>query len=337
MLNGMSCLFLVRLLLAGVCLPLAAFAQPPAAAGKAAAPGPMQFFTIGTGAITGVYYSVGESICKLVNRERSRHGLRCSVETTPATIHNLKALRKKDLSIALVQSDAEFAAQNGQEEFRAAGPDRELRAIALLHMELMTLVVQRGSGISTFEELRGKRVSIGSGNSGTRYSVEKVMQALEMRKDQFAKISTLKADEHSDALCKGRIDAFVFTVGHPTRNIVEAAAACPIDILPVNGSKVATLLAANPYYAAAVIPGGVYAGNPAPVETYGSRALLLTSASTSDAVVYETTRAIFENLQEFKSMHPALGDLEKARMVPRGAASPVHPAALRYYRENGLM
>jgi hypothetical protein len=331
----MTCVFKVKTLRIAACVFALVLTPVPTLAQSSG--GAQRFFTIGTGAITGVYYNVGEAICLLVNRQRNRNGLRCSVEATPATIHNLKALRKKDFGIALAQSDAEFAAFNGREEFAPSGPDRELRSIAQLHIEQMTVVVKRDAGINSFDDLRGKRISIGSGSSGTRYSAEKVMQALEMPKGQFASVSTLKADEQGDALCKGRIDAYMYIVGHPALNITDAAANCGIKILPIGGNKIDSLIRNNTYYFPATIPGGIYPGNPAPVETYGSRALLMTTATTSDAVVYEITKAIFDNLAEFKRMHPALADLDLAQMVPKVAAAPLHPGALRYYREKGLL
>ncbi|MBL8519234.1 MAG: TAXI family TRAP transporter solute-binding subunit, partial [Betaproteobacteria bacterium] len=258
-----------------------------------------QFLTVATGGITGVYYTAGEALCAALDRGRARHGLRCSVEATPAAIHNLIALRKGDVQFAFAQADTEFAAVRGIEEFRASTPDKQLRAVAALHVEWMTIAVRRGSA-TRIDDLAGKRISLGAEQSGARYSASMLLRTMGKRLQDFGAVVPLKSDELSDALCRGRIDAFLHMVGHPARMIEETSANCPVVLLPVEGTRIDTLVRNHAYYLPGTIPGGMYRGNPSPVETYGARAVLLTRAQVPDRIVYEITRALFEDLAAFR-------------------------------------
>jgi TRAP transporter TAXI family solute receptor len=202
---------------------------------------------------------------------------------------------------------------------------------------LHSVAVRKDSRITQFEELRGKRVNVGPPGAGTKYSAEKLMQSYDMKDSDFAELLALKPDEQGDALCKGRIDAFIYIVGHPARNIADTASACPITLLQLTGAKVARLARTTPSYAQATIPAKSYAGQNEAVQTYGIRAVLLASSDTSDKVAYEVARAVFGNFTEFTALHPAFGGLDPATMVKTGFSAPLHPGALKYYKEKGML
>src|SRR5690606_4888054 len=232
------------------------------AAAPVAASAQNQFITIGTGGVTGVYYAVGGAICRLMNETRSDHGFRCSVESTAASVYNLNALRQGELDFGVTQSDVMYFAVNGEKDFADAGAWEGLRAVFSLHPEPFTLVARSDSGIESFADLAGKRVNIGAPGSGTQASMDIILDAMGMSRGDFALSSELRPDEHGPALCDNQIDAFFYGVGHPSANIADPTTTCAAQLVPVEGEAIEGLIEANPYYAAATIPGGTYSNNP---------------------------------------------------------------------------
>jgi len=307
------------------------------AAGIAAAQ-EQKFITIGTGGVTGVYYPTGGAICRLVNKDRKEHGIRCSVESTGGSVYNVNTIRQGELDMGVVQSDVQYKALKGEgEEFESQGPYEDLRAVFSVHAEPFTVVARADSGIETFDDLKGKRVNVGNPGSGQRSTMEVLMDAKGWTMDDFALASELKSAEQAQALCDNKIDAMVFTVGHPSGSIQEATTTCDTKLIPVTGPEVDQLVEDNPYYAKAVIPGGMYTGTDEDVETFGVKATFVSSAQVPDEVVYEVTKAVFENFEDFKKLHPAFANLQKEDMVTQALSAPLHPGAEKYYKEAGLM
>ena len=174
------------------------------------------FVTIGTGGVTGVYYPTGGAICRLVNKNRNKHGIRCSTESTGGSVFNLNTIRAGDLDMGVAQSDWQYHAYHGSSKFKDKGANRELRAIFSVHPEPFTVVARADSGIRNFGDLKGKRVNVGNPGSGQRGTMEVLMEALGWKMSDFALASELKSSEQSMALCDNKIDAMVFTVGHPS-------------------------------------------------------------------------------------------------------------------------
>ncbi|HEY8356025.1 MAG TPA: TAXI family TRAP transporter solute-binding subunit, partial [Ramlibacter sp.] len=143
------------------------------------------------------------------------------------------------------------------------------------------------------------------------------------------------ADEHGPALCDGKIDGFFYGVGHPSANIQDPTTTCGAKLVSVTGPAVDKLIADKPYYAKATIPGGLYPNNPEGATTYGVLATVVASAKTPPDTVYQVVKAVFDNFDEFKKLHPALGHLQPANMVKDGLSAPLHEGALKYYREKG--
>ena len=296
------------------------------------------FITIGTGGVTGVYYPAGGAICRLVNKDRSEHGIRCSVESTGGSVYNINTMRAGELDMGVVQSDVQYNALKGEgEEFTDAGPFGELRAMFSIHPEPFTVLARADSGIETFDDLKRKRVNVGNPGSGPRATMEVLMEAKGWTMDDFASAQELKSAEQSSALSDNNVDAIVFTVGHPNGSIQEATTTTDAKLIPVAGPEVDQLVKSNPYYSKATIPGGMYRGTDDDVETFGVKATVVSSTAVPEEVVYAVTKAVFENFEDFKSLHPAFGNLEKEAMVTEALSAPLHPGAEKYYKEAGLM
>lgn len=297
-----------------------------------------KFVAIGTGGVTGVYYPTGGAIAKLVNKKRDVYGIKMSVESTGGSLFNINAVMGGDLQFGIAQSDRQYQAYNGIAEWQAAGPQRNLRAVCSLYTEMVTLVAADDSGIETLSDLSGKRVNIGNAGSGTRGNALAVIGAagLDWKKD--VRTESLKADESASMLQDGRIDAFFYTVGHPNGSIKEATAGLrrSVHFVPVTGMD--ELIERSPYYVKTAIPIELYpkSSNKENVPTIGMSTTLVTSAVVPDDVVYAITKELFENLESFRKTHPALEGLTK-EFALEGLSAPIHPGALKYYREVGLM
>jgi uncharacterized protein len=318
---------------------LVASAASLAFAGLLAAPLPaaaqQKFVTIGTGGITGVYYAVGGAICRLVNKDRAKTGIRCSVESTGGSVYNVNAIKAGELDFGMTQSDVQYQATNGSGPFKEA--DKDLRAVFSVHPEPFTVVARKEANIKEFKDFKGKRFNVGNPGSGTRSALEELLVAEGMKLTDFSLASELKADEHGPALCDNKIDGFFYGVGHPSANIQDPTTTCGAKLVPLTGPAIDELVKKHAYYAYATIPGGMYSGNPQPTKTYGVLATMVTSSKVPADVVYTITKAVFENLDEFKKLHPAFANLSAANMVKDGLSAPLHEGAARYFKEKGLL
>ncbi|MGB7184373.1 MAG: TAXI family TRAP transporter solute-binding subunit [Burkholderiaceae bacterium] len=309
-----------------------------AAAAAAATPGvhaAQEFISIGTGGVTGVYYPTGGAICRLVNKGRKDHGLRCSAESTGGSVYNINTVRAGELEFGVAQSDWQHHAYNGTSKFEKQGKFEKLRAVFAVHPEPFTLIARKGAGIAKFEDLKGKKVNIGNAGSGQRATMEVVMDAFGLKTSDFAVAAELKGSEMAQALCDGKIDAMIYTIGHPAAAVTEAATTCDIELVDVVGAPIEKLIKDNPYYRAATIPGGMYKGTDKPVKTFGVGATFVSSADVSDKVVYTVVKAVFDNFNEFRKLHPAFADLKETEMISDGLSAPIHPGAVKYYKERG--
>jgi len=297
-----------------------------------------EFITIGTGGVTGVYYPTGGAICRLVNKGRKEHGIRCSVESTGGSIYNIKTIRAGELEFGVAQSDWQYHAYNGtSDNFKDDGAFEGLRAVFSIHPEPFTVVARADSGIKTFEDLKGKRVNLGNPGSGARGTFEVVMGALGWTAADFALAAELKPAEQSAALCDNQVDAIVFTVGHPSGTIQEATTACDSVLVNVTGPAIDKLIAENSYYRSATIPGGMYRGTDEDVTTFGVGATFVTSTDVSDEAVYTVVKAVFDNFDDFRGLHPAFANLDPKEMATAGLSAPLHDGAAKYYKEKGLI
>ena len=315
-------------LAAAAVIAFACFAAPALAQQK--------FVTIGTGGVTGVYYAVGGAICRLMNKNRAETGLRCSVESTGGSVFNVNAIKAGELDFGLAQSDVQFNAAKGEGQFKG-NADVNLRAIFSAHPEPFTVLARPDAGVKQFADFKGKRFNIGNPGSGTLLSMEELLKQLGWTKADFALAAELKADEQGTALCDNKIDGFFYGVGHPSAAIQDPTIACGAKLISLTGPAVDALVKGHPYYAKATIPGGMYANNPNPTETYGVLATVVTSAKVSDDTVYALVKAVFDNFDEFKKLHPAFAILDPKAMITNGLSAPLHPGAVKFYKEKGWM
>ena len=295
------------------------------------------FVTIGTGGQTGVYYAVGQSICKLINRGGDEHGIKCTAPSTGGSVANLNAIKAGEMDMGVAQSDWQYHAYNGTSKFEDQGPNGELRAVFSVHPEPFTVIARTDSGIETFADLKDKRVNIGNPGSGQRGTMEVVMEKVGMTMDDFKLASELKSAEQSSAMCDNNVDAIIFTVGHPNGSIKEATTSCEAKLIPVTGPEIDALVSENDYYAKAVIPGGMYTGTDSDTETFGVGATFVSSTNTDEETIYQVVKAVFENFDRFKKLHPAFGNLVEADMIVNNLSAPLHDGAAKYYKEKGWM
>ena len=305
--------------------------------GSAAHAQDQTFISIGTGGVTGVYYPAGGAICRLVNRDRAEHGIRCGVESTAGSVFNLNSIRAQELEIGVAQSDWQFHMYNGSSQFEDDGAYEGLRALFSLHPEPFTVVARADADISTFEDLVGKRVNIGNPGSGQRGTMELVMDVMGWDMDTFSVVSELQAGEQAQALCDNNIDAMVYTVGHPSGAIQEATTACDTVLVNVDNDTIRELVDERDYYRMATIPGGMYRGTDEDITTFGVGATVVSADWVAEDTIYEVVKAVFENLDDFRGLHPAFEILEREQMVTDGLSAPLHDGSVRYFTEAGLL
>jgi TRAP transporter TAXI family solute receptor len=296
-----------------------------------------EFITIGTGGITGVYYPTGGAICRLVNKGRKDHGVRCSVESTGGSVYNLNTIRAGELDMGVVQSDWQYHAFHGtgKQSFIDAGPFTELRAVFAIHGEPVTIIARADAGIKTVKDLVGKRVNIGNPGSGTEATWNVMWAAMGHTNDDLKLAAQMKSAETPGALCDNKIDALFWLVGHPNGLSKEATTTCDAVMVEVSGPAIDKLVADNSYYFKATIPGGMYQGSPNDTPTFGVGATFVSSTSTPENTVYQVVKAVFDNIDSFKKLHPAFNNLVDTDMVNNGRSAPLHAGAAKYYKERG--
>ena len=301
-----------------------------------------KFISIGTGGPTGVYFVVGNSVCRMVHKEAAegrkkgrKHGIRCAAPSTGGSTYNIGQICQGELEFGVAQSDWQFHAVNGSSEKVTSCPG--LRAVFSAHPEPFHLIAAAGSNIDSFSATKGKRMNIGNPGSGQRGTTEVLMEGYGMSADDFAVASELTSTEQSQALCDGKIDAYGYTVGVPNAGVGVATDGCDAYIVDLDGDVEKKLVADNPYYAFATIPAGTYKTTGADVTTFGVMATFVTHENVAEDVVYEVVRAVMENLDDFRSLHPAFANLDPANMMQDGLSAPLHPGAAKYYKEKGWM
>ncbi|MGC8718498.1 MAG: TAXI family TRAP transporter solute-binding subunit [Thermodesulforhabdaceae bacterium] len=299
----------------------------------------VNFVTIGTGGITGVYYPTGGAICQMLNKKKETYGIRCTVESTGGSVFNINAVLAGDMDFGIAQSDIQFKAVKGTGEWQEKGPQKDLRAVFSLHTEAVTLVAADDAGIKSVEDLKGKRVNIGNPGSGQLQNCKDILPVYGIDIEKDIKAEQAKAAEGPGLLQDNRIDAFFYTVGHPNGAIKEATAgARKARLVPIAGPKADEVIKKYPYYVKTVIPMSYYpsAVNKEDVQTLGVKATLITSAKVPEEVVYALVKEVFDNLDDFKTLHPAYAELTREKML-EGLSAPFHPGALKYFKEKGLI
>jgi hypothetical protein len=297
----------------------------------------IRFVTIGTGGVTGLYYPTGGAISRMLNKKFSEFKIKATVESTSGSVFNINAVLQGDMEFGIAQSDRQYQAYHGVAEWAESGPQTDLRAVFSIHAEPITLVVSEGSRVRNIEDLRGKRINLGNPGSGQLQNSRDVLSAAGLSEDDIS-AEYVKAVEAPGLLQDERLDGFFYTVGHPNGNIKESTSGrIRVYIVNVKGDNIDRMVGDLPYYAKATIPHEFYprALNEEDTETIGVKATFVTSESVDEDFVYALVKVVFENLEEFKTLHPAYEALTKENML-QGLTAPIHKGAFRYYAEVGL-
>lgn len=295
-----------------------------------------RYISIGTGGVTGVYYPTGGAICRLVNKTYKETGIRCSAESTGGSIYNINTIRSGELDFGIAQSDWQYHAYNGTSKFAEKGPFKELRAVFSVHPEPVTIIARDDSGIQNITDLKGKRVNIGNPGSGTLGTWEVIEKTMGWKRSDLALAAQMKSSETGAALCDNKIDAYFWLVGHPSALTQETLASCPSHLVNAWSPEIEKLVNDTPYYRKAVIPAGMY-NNKEDIVTFGVGATFVTRADVPEDVVYTVVKAVFENFDQFKKLHPAFANLDPQQMIKDSLSAPLHPGAIKYYKEKGWM
>ncbi len=291
---------------------------------------------IGTGSKDGVYYYAGKAMCRIVNTKTE--GINCKTIPTAGSLYNLSNVKDGGLDLGIAQSDWQYHAVQGTGPMKYMdGSFGNLRSLFSLHAEAFTLVVRRDSGITEFDDIPGHRVNIGNPGSGQRGTMDVVMNAMGWSKKDFQLVEELNASEQSFSLCNNRIQAMVYTVGHPNASVAKAVKLCDAALVSVTGPVIDKLVTENPFYAYTTIPGNIYTGITNPVNTFGVTATVVASSDLSTDTVYKIVSAIFDNLEAFKKLHPAFNRLEPQNMVHDGISAELHDGAKKYFKEKGWL
>ena len=305
-------------------------------AGMQSAQAAQKFVSIGTGGVTGVYYPTGGAICRLVNKGRKKHGIRCSAESTGGSIYNINTVRAGELEFGVAQSDWQYQAYHGSSKFKKQGAYKDLRAVFSVHAEPVTIIASDRSGIKNITDLKGMRLNIGNPGSGTRGTWEVLEKALGWERSDLKLAAGMKSAETGAAVCDDKLDAYFWLVGHPSALTQESLASCDAHLVDATGPAIDKLVADNSYYRKATIPAGMH-NNKADVTTFGVGATFISSAKVPDDVVYTLVKAVFDNFDQFKKLHPAFANLKPAEMITDSLSAPLHAGAVKYYKERGWM
>ncbi len=294
-----------------------------------------EFITIGTGGVTGTYYPTGGAVCRLVNKMKKETKIRCSVESTGGSVYNINTIKNGEMDFGIAQSDVIYQAANGTKKYEGKKVE-QLRSVMAIYPELFTLVTRKDAKINDIMDIKGKRINLGNPGSGNEATALALFKKLNLKKSDLKFAGALKSAEMPDALRDNKIDGYFYMVGHPTANIKDASNSLEVKITPITGAKVDEFVKENPYFAQADVPGKIYKGNDNPTPTFGVKAVLITSSKVSQKAVYTVVKAILDNFEDFKKLHPAYANITKESLL-KGLAAPLHEGAKKYYKEVGLL
>lgn len=294
-----------------------------------------EFITIGTGSVTGTYYPTGGAICRLVNKYKKETRIRCSVESTPGSVYNINAINIGELDFGIAQSDAVYQAIHGQKKFKDT-PVVKLRSVMSIYPELLALITRKDSNINSLNDIKGKKINIGNLGSGNETTVSSLLKFVGINKSDLGYAGNLKVGEAPDALRDEKIDGYFYMVGHPTANIKDSSNSTSIKLVPLSNEKIDAFIKRNPFYVKGEIPAGMYDENSSAIPTFGAKAVLVTSSDVSSKAVYTLVKAIIENFEQFKKLHPVYQYITKDSLL-EGLNAPLHDGAIKYYKENNFI
>jgi len=296
---------------------------------------------IGAGSNAATHFDVGRAICRQI--QTASNGATCeaqSIEGGDAAepIAVLSGVRTGLIEVGVVPSDWQYHAAQGTGPFEFMDVKFDsIRSLFSLHSEPFTLVARRDAGIDGLDDLAGKRISIGNPGTNRRAIMDMVMAAKGWTGKSFQLTEELTELEQSLALCHARVQAIVLTVAHPDTALAKTLELCDAKPVQVTGAEIDKLMVDSGYLVAAEIPGGSYAMIGNATQTFGVVVTAVSSEDLADDDAYDIVKAVFESLDKFKRLHPALGNLVPKRMVTDGLSAPMHPGAIRYFKERGML
>ena len=286
--------------------------------------------SIATGGTGGVYYPMGGGLAELINAHVE--GYSATAEVTGASVENMGLIATGDADIAFALADTVKQAYEGTARFE--GQQLEMtRALASVYANMVQIVALADSGITSLEDLRGKRVSVGAPGSGTEVNAEAILSANGITYDDIEE-QRLNFNETADALANGDIDAGFWSVGAPTSSILNLATTNDIVIIELTEEQFAAAQAADPTFARTTLAGGTYEDAPEDIAVLGVPNVLVVSSEMPDDLAYAITKAMFENIADLQAVHPAANETT-VEFTMSATPVPLHPGAIRYYEEVG--
>lgn len=289
-----------------------------------------QQLSIATGGTGGVYYPIGGGLAELINRHVDGHG--AVAEVTGASVENMGLIARGDSDLALALADTVYQAYSGTGAFE----DRHLpdiRALGSVYPNAVQLVTLADSGITSLQDLKGKRVSVGAPGSGTELNARALLEANGITYDDISQ-QRLNFNETADALRDGDIDAGFWSVGPPTSSILNLATTRDIRLISFAEEEIARAMEQEPVFAPYTLRAGTYDGVDEDVQTISIPNVLAVHADMSEELAYQITKVKFEQVEYLISVHPAANDTT-VEFSLTSTPVPLHPGAIRYYEEIG--
>ena len=294
------------------------------------------FFGIATGGTGGTYYPLGGMLAQLISNKATVDGkkITATAEAAGASVGNAKLLGTKDIESAFVAADILDAAYNGTGQFNGQ-PLKNLRALGALYPETVQLITRADSGINSVRDLKGKSISSGAPGSGQYQLLTDLLRVHGLSR------SDVKEDSSSftqavDKIKDGNLHATLITAGVPTASVTDFAQSHALKVIPLSGPEIAELRKQQPYYAEVPLPANTYKGQTAAVPTLAVMAVWTTHDGVPENVAYEVTKALYENTAIMGQVHVQGKNITLGTATAVGTA-PLHPGALRYFKEKGIV
>lgn len=295
--------------------------------------GKEQYISIATGGTSGTYYPLGGAIAKIFND--NVEGVTANAQSTGASVENIGLIESLETEIAFIQSDITYYASEGIENFADSGKVDNLRGMAMFYPEVIQIIANKGANINSVEDLKGKKVAIGAPGSGTEANARQILAVHGLTYNDLGKADYLSFGEAADQLKNNQVDAAFVTAGIPTSAVVEVGQTADIVVVPVASEKIAELSAEYPFYTEVTIPKGTYKNQDSDVITTAVMAMLVVPEELDDDLMYELTKALFENRDTIIETHDRGHDLT-LETATKGMPVELHPGSKRYYEEQGI-
>ncbi len=292
---------------------------------------------IGTGSVQGVYFPIGGVICRLLNRHTSDHNIRCTLESTGGSINNLNRLREGDFDIVVAQSDWHHHAYHGTSTFEKHGPNPQLRSVFALEADPLALIVRQDSTILEFDHLEDRTVSLGYSRSLQHRILDHYLELKGWTADKFKEVVLMSDAKQGAALCKQEVEAILLLSSSMNDYLADLPEDCALRLVSIDDEVVDQVIDNHPYYRKGAIPSSMSMGSQEAIQSFGLGATFVAMESTSNKAVYHVVKEIVENFRDFKSLHPSLQMIKTQELSSSALTAPLHPGAIRYYREARLL